>query len=239
MKTPNRLARPLVLIVFLQAASCAAPVHRAWTDRPQGEETVVGEPWPEQLARGVYVELRGVGATLGSDFDGDTALAGNEDVILLPDPDEGFGFGATVGYRFYSIDVELGYTTVDHDASFDDLSVDANIQNLDLNLIGYSWRDRQLQPYALLGGGFAEADLDGGSFTTGGSRGDAELEGGSWCIGVGARYYTNRHLSFDVRLLYQDSDFSEASGAASEGDDIAGAIEGESLRLSVGLRYAF
>lgn len=154
--------------------------------RPVDEHETSG--W---AASGLYLGGMLVTSQPLGDFDGDTALAGPTDLVLVPDLDAGAGAGLFLSYRWHMNEMVVQYTLTEHDGEFTGTGRehDTTFYDFDLNWRHYWWESSFLQPYGLLGLGYSRAKIDNGTTdqATGTIFDDAYLRDGiAVNVGIGA-----------------------------------------------------
>jgi opacity protein-like surface antigen len=181
--------------VAVPAASSAAFLadddapHTVRVPRPVDETPDI---WP---AQGLYVGGALISSQPLGDFDGESGLVGPTDIILIPDIDVGAGGGVYVSYRWHMNELMLMYSITEHDGEFSGSTRehDTTFYDLDINWRHYFWEHSAIQPYGLLGLGWARAKIDDGSTdqATGTIFQDAELQNGiNVNVGAGVAIYT-------------------------------------------------
>lgn len=210
----------------LRAAPSPSP------SRPQDE----GGFSPE---RGFYIDVHGMWAQLGGDFDGDTFLQGSTDSIAIPDADSGLGLGLAFGHRWREHAVELAFTQTQHDGSIPTFSGgDITYDAVDFNYRYFFRPDERFQPFVQAGFGYALATLEDSSMGASGT-GDADLSGLEIGVGGGAEFYVTERLSLGVRALYREAFFDTAEGVDGDSGEIDESVDGGGLALLVGVTFTF
>lgn len=186
---------------------------------------------------GYYFELHGAWAQLGGDFDGNTALTGSSDTIVVPDAGSGTGFGLAFGRRWGQQAVELSFTQTQHDGSISGFpGGDVTYDAVDVDWRYFFRPEEQLQPFFQAGIGAAFATLEDSS-TDGVSFGDADLSGVELGLGGGAEYYLSEHWSIGVRALYRYAFFDTAKGVAGDEGTIDNTVDSGGLVLLFGASF--
>ncbi len=186
---------------------------------------------------GYTIGVAGQQIRVTGEFDGDEALVGPDDVIVIPDLDSDTGYKASVGYRWRSSAFELSVEAVEHDGDFGGLPADTTFYSINATWREYFWVKSFLQPYGLFGIGVVRGDIDDGS-SDGMTTEDATLDGIQVQVGAGLALYVLRHLSFDVYGLYRFVRFMEADGIGGN-LPIGENLEGDSWVLGVGATLIF
>jgi opacity protein-like surface antigen len=179
---------------------------------PRNEE--VPEIWP---AQGLYIGGALITSQPMGDFDSDLALEGPTDLVLIPDLDVGAGGGLYLSYRWHMNELMVQYSITEHDGSFSGSprDHDTTFYDLDFNWRHYFMPHSALQPYGLLGIGWASAEIDNGSTdqATGTIFQDAELKNGiNFNVGIGAALYTLPWVSFWGQAMYRFVRWPKSSG---------------------------
>jgi opacity protein-like surface antigen len=208
MKAPSATLVPALLLLASACASTSpTPGMPAWAPA-EGVALVASAPrdidddlmrvprpvedrqttWAES---GLYLGGMLVTSQPLGDFDGDTALAGPTDFVLVPDLDPGAGAGVFLSYRWHMNEMVAQYTLTDHDGDFSGTGRehDTTFYDFDLNWRHYWWQSSFLQPYGLLGLGYSRAKVDNGTTdqATGTIFDDAYLRDGiAVNVGLGA-----------------------------------------------------
>ena len=191
--------------------------------------------WP---ASGLYVGGALITSQPMGDFDGDHALAGPTDVLLVPDLDIGAGAGLYLSYRWTMNEIVVQYSITEHDGSFSGSprDHDTTFYDLDFNWRHYFWEKSPLQPYGILGLGYSRAEIDNGSTdqATGTIFEDAELKDGIVVnVGAGAALYTLPWVMFFGQGVYRFVRYPTSHGIDGELANTPD-VDGDGWQLSVG-----
>jgi hypothetical protein len=157
---------------------------------------------PQYSKKGFYVGLSIPYVSMGHDFDGDTALVGANDLVLVPEVDSDFGLGVSVGMRSAGASFELNYIKSSHDATVAGVPFDVEYPQIGFDVRVLHGR-QEAQPYFLFGLFFPELVLKDGSITTGGSIGDAPYRGFGGDLGAGLLYHLHPRFALDFGVLYR------------------------------------
>ncbi len=209
--------------------------------RPPGPPPVEEDSFP---ARGLYLGGSLISALPMGDFDGEQALAGMTDLVLIPDLDVGAGFGGYISYRWYQNELLLQYEVTENDGEHDFTSLDhdTTFYNLDLNLRHYFWPKSALEPYALIGVGWGEAEIDDGSVDKASIIAgqppaivkDAELEDGiSVNVGAGLALYPLPWVVLFGEGVYRFMRYGSSEGIDGTFSNI-GDVDGDGWRIAFG-----
>jgi opacity protein-like surface antigen len=186
---------------------------------------------------GIALGVRGHGAQLGGDFDGDTTLVGPRDSIFLPDTDTGLGYELVLNFMDEGAAFELGYTRVEHDGEFAGLDSDVEYRAFTARGL-YYWRaNSRLQPLAFIGLLYPLIDVQDGS-SDGVAVGTAKLTTGFGVEGgVGLGWWLSRRLLLDLRAYAVYQEFERAEGVQDDAEDVDDAVEAPLYGLTLGLTY--
>lgn len=204
MKAP---AVSALLVLASACASTSAPSMPAWSPA-EGAAVVASAPRdidddamrvPRPVeerrkswaASGLYLGGAIVTSQPLGDFDGDIALSGPTDLVLVPDLDAGAGIGLFLSYRWHMNEVVAQYSISEHDGDFTGTGRehDTTFEDFDLNWRHYWWESSFVQPYGLIGLGYSRAEIDNGTTdqATGTVFDDAYLRDGiAVNLGLGA-----------------------------------------------------
>jgi len=193
-----------------------------------------------EVETGTYLRALLPHTTIGGDFQGDTALVGWDEAILIPEFDDGSGYGLALGRRWKRVGLELSYMQTSHDASVVGLGWgEADAQMVDLNFKYFFRTSRRLQPFLLLGLGSTWIDVPDASFDSAGEFDDASFSGSCANLGVGANYYLRRDLSIDIGLFHSWRSMNKVSGIHSDSQTLDDNLDASGVRAVLGLTYTF
>lgn len=200
------------------------------------EEEPLPDIWP---ARGLYLGGALISSQPLGDFDGETAYARGNDIVFIPDIDVGAGGGVYLSYRWHMNEVLLQYSITEHDGDFSGTSIehDTTFYDLDLNWRHYFWEHSAIQPYALLGLGWARAAIDNGStdLLTQTLVADAELYNGiNVNVGAGAALYTLPWVVFFGQAMYRFVRYESIEGGIDGHGSATPDIDGDGWNISFG-----
>lgn len=238
LDSPRKLG---ILLLALVAAACApsrALRSLASSGGParQAEDPDAGYRSEFYSRQGFHVAVRGHGARLWGDFDGDTALVG-PDTIFIPDADEGTGYELAVGGMKEGDAYRLTYTRIDHDGSIGGADADVEYRAIGLEIVHYMRANEPVQPLFSLGLVYPFVDLEDAS-TDGVVVGDAKLRSGfGLSLGGGVAWWLTRGLALDLRAQYVLQWFYEAEGVAGDEDDVDDGVDASSYGISLGLTW--
>jgi hypothetical protein len=237
MKGPVLALVPVLLVASGCASAPALPAMPAWTPAetvavpaaapvagaPDIDDDAIRVPrpadetpdiWP---AQGLYIGGALISSQPMGDFDGDSALAGPTDLILIPDIDVGAGGGVYVSYRWHMNELMLQYSITEHDGEFSGSTEehDTTFYDLDFNWRHYFLEHSPLQPYAILGLGWGRAKIDNGSTDQATTTifEDAELKDGiNVNVGGGVALYTLPWVVFFGQGMYRFVRYESSDG---------------------------
>ncbi len=234
-------ARPAPMPGFSLASPelvSSAPAPAALDDNDAMRVPRAVEPpriWPSS---GLYLGGALITAQPLGDFDGDLALAGPTDLILVPDLDVGGGIGLYLSYRWHMNELLVQYALTEHDGTFSGSprQHDTTFHDLDLNWRHYFWEHSPIQPYGILGLGWSRAEVDNGSTdqATGTVFEDAEIQNGVVVnVGAGAALYTLPWVVFFGQGIYRFVRYETSSGIDGRFTNTPD-IDGDGWNVSVG-----
>lgn len=202
---------------------------RASTDKKSDERSAG--------ARGLYVGVTFSASQPMGDFDGDHALVGPTDQIIIPELDVGPGAGAYVSYRWlrYELLLQYEFSEYDGDASGSPLTHDTEITNLDLNFRRYFWIRSPIQPYGLFGLGWSHAEIENAASDIPPTVVQtAELKDGiNANLGIGVAFYPIKWMCIYGQAMYRFVRYGSSDGVAGDMSTI-GDVDGDGWNLSFG-----
>jgi hypothetical protein len=150
------------------------------------------------------------------DLDGQKFLAGPFDTIVLPNVDDGDGYGISAGYRRGWGSLALNLVQTEHDGVWLGTPFDVTFESISLDFTHYFLRTTRLQPFLTLGVAMTKLDIDGGSMAVGPTVADARLEDDfSGNLGGGLAVYLTRRLAILGTAVYRvGHSYHEATGVA-------------------------
>ena len=179
------------------------------------------------------------GEILG-DLDGTTAVV--DDVmtptqfVFLPDIDATAGFALAISNRWKEWEIGVGYGRTDFDASFGGVPMDTLIETIDLNVKRFYRVDQNIQPYLLVGIGWAKGVIEDGALDASGVQ-DAKLKDGiNFNIGVGASLFTTPWLSFFGQAVWRFGRYDSVDGTFGT-SLVSGTIDSDSYEISGGVAF--
>jgi hypothetical protein len=190
---------------------------------------------------GIYMGLSLPYNTIGGDFNGDTALVGSSDIILIPSIDDGYGFGISLGITSGQFAGEISYLRTTHDASFQGAKGDVEYNMVNLEGKYYFLAHKRTQPYLLWDLSFPWLTIVDGSVTlppSPPSVGDATLTGIGFNLGTGIAYYLHPRVSINAGINYRLVWYTRAEGVVEEGK-LEDSIDGSGFNFNVGIAYIF
>ena len=185
----------------------------------------------------------GVGAaynTIQGDFDGNAALQGATDIIILPDSDNAFGIDILAGYGFTdNWAVELSFISSRHSGTWQGANGDVSYSSFSINT-KYSFESsNEVRPYLLFGISSNVLLINEGSidaFT--GEVGDATLSGSGINIGAGIDTYVTPNVSLTLGTLYRYVNYTRAEGVHESGS-ITDGVDGSGFSFLLITSYHF
>jgi len=241
--------------VALCACASAPSVHRRFepVEFADGAGFVQDAPKP-QAAGGAHASSPAVAAApakdgfylagfaarsqvSSSDLDGSTVLTDGSGVILLPELDDGDGFGFAVGARTGSNAWELSYVRTDHDVQFLGASGEAQFCTFNLDFKHYFRTEHKLQPNLLFGLAIPTLTVEDGA-SDGVTVDDGEFIGIGLNLGAGLSYFFNPHVGLVSQLVYRYADLTSAEGGGMSGT-IEDGVDVSGLDLRLGLSFTF
>jgi opacity protein-like surface antigen len=188
--------------------------------------------------RGFFAGLEAPYTMMWGDLNGEKALVGSKDTILLPDIDGGLGYGLFVGMGVSeTASWEISFMQTFHDGRWKGLKADVHYFMIDANGKLYFRTGRALRPYGLAGFGLHIVDIHNGS-TNGSDVGDGLLTGTAFNLGAGADYYLRPEVSIGGAAVLRYVLFRNARGVKSSGtiDDY---IDGYGVSFILNTAYHF
>jgi len=188
-------------------------------------------------ASGLYLGGMIVTSQPLGDFDGDIALNGPTDLVLVPDLDAGAGIGIFLSYRWHMNELVLQYSITEHDGEFPGTGRehDTTFTDFDLNWRHYWWESSFLQPYGLLGLGSSRAEIDNGTTdqATGTVFDDGYLRDGiAVNVGIGASI-SLKWITLFGQGVYRFVEYKSSRGLDGEFSNDPD-IDGDSVGLQFG-----
>ncbi len=182
----------------------------------------------------------------GGDFNGDVILTGVDpsypDLILVPEVDDGIGFGAGLGYRFGEFALEFNYMRTTHDADFPGSTIgDATLNLVNIDVKYFFMTDSPLQPMILVGLAIPWLDVGDGSIVIAtGESGDSNFTGVGLNLGGGVNYFLTPQVALTAQAGYRFLWFMDVKGASNDRANIRGDyLEGFGFFLMAGVSYTF
>jgi opacity protein-like surface antigen len=211
--------------------------------------------------QGFYIGLFGVHNTLKGDFKGEETLynADEDKFAIVPEVESGNGWGILIGTRGGNGAIELSYQRSEHDVSFYDWESEADYNIVNLDLKGYLFADKPVQPYLLLGFGYHWLNVKDGIFefeyayskteyaysdnyydyyyttdyyTT--SYEDATFGGFGFNLGGGLACYITPKICINGGAAYRWVSFRTIDGS-----DVEDSIDAKGIYFNVGMAYTF
>jgi hypothetical protein len=195
----------------------------------------------EDVKNGFYLGAMFVHNSMSGDFD-ETSLMTEEgdeeldnDIVFVPELDDGTGFGLVLGRRYGKFSMEVGYQRTAHDTSFGPGDEDDAAYNvIDLNVKIDVFAQNKLRPYVLLGGGFPWLTVEDGTLDNSGSLDDSKYYGFCLNAGVGVAYYFDPQWAITGGLIHRWNWFTHVDNFRIDDD-----ITERALGLMLGVAYTF
>lgn len=154
------------------------------------------------VKNGIYLGVAVPHITIAGSFDGESALTGGGEFIVIPKVVSNFGQGALVGGRTGRSALELSFLRSQHNATFLDLPVKVRYHALTCDVRYYLVTESTAQPFVLLGATLDWLTIKGGSMTAT-EIGDAVFQGGGFCAGGGLAIYFHPRVSISGEAVYR------------------------------------
>jgi opacity protein-like surface antigen len=190
--------------------------------------------------KGFYI---GVGLpynTITGDFDGNSALQGGNEIIIVPEIDGAVGFAVMPGIGInQQWAIELHFLGSSHDGSWLGSSGDVEFFSFSINGKYNFSPSQSTQPYLLFGISSNTLVITDGSWDTlSGEVGDATFSGPGFNFGGGIEHYVDPHVSFRLGLTYRFVDYTDAEGVNQSGT-IEDSLDGSGISFMVSTAYNF
>lgn len=186
---------------------------------------------PFSTPQGLYLGVGVMQAELGDDFEGNTALVGAFDTILIPDADDGTGYALAVGARSGDSAYEMSWEQTTHDGSILSTPAETESSALAFDYRRFYRTESTVQPFWTLGFGLHWATLQDAA-SDGSSVGDADLFGFGLRGGGGVAMFLSDNLGLTLQALYRHVEFTTADGLVSSGSVDEG-VDGSGLAFSL------
>lgn len=170
---------------------------------------------PEAEAKqGGYIGMGPVFNSIGGDFNGNSALQMDSEVIIVPKIDNGLGLDIRGGYGFTDAwALELNLMVSDHDGKWGNRKMDVTFVSFSINGKYSFFADTPTQPYLLFGiSGNSLVIEDGATDIYSGEIDDASLSGPGLNFGFGIDHYVNPNMSLNMGFMYRVVDYTDADG---------------------------
>ncbi len=214
-------------------------------DRPVfGDMRWPGKDAPAPLdtfnAQGLYL---GFGLTHGEilgELDGSTAVVDDvmtpTEFVFLPDIEASQGFSANLAHRWEVWELQLGYGSTDYDASFGGVQMDTKIKTIDLNIKHHYRVDTSMQPYVLLGLGWAKGRINDGAQDMSGIY-DAKLKDGiNVNVGGGVSLFVTPTIALFGQAVYRFGRYDSVDGTFGT-TLVSGTIDADSYEVTLGASF--
>ena len=210
--------------------------------------------WPpsDQIS-GLTLSLSGIKNGLEGDFNNRDTLSTSDELINLPDVQDGNGYEIGVGYRWYQNEFEFSYAQSKHDATVYSDMEQANVSSqARYKLFNFDYRYffplKPIEPLFLIGFvPYASVTTSNSSedLITG-AGGDATFKGAGFNLGGGLSYnipYPNWALALELDAYYRWVSFDRASGVVGVEREIDNPVDGSAMnyraRISVIFRQRY
>lgn len=200
--TSHTHAHTTLLASVLLIVALASPVH--------GQTTQAAYPKIGGFAGVTFVP----GFTFdGETFDGQTAYKqiDGEELVFLPKLDKQPLIRGILGYRARQASLELSYERTQHDGSFEDFSMDATFQAVNVDARYFFLPTARVQPHVLVGGSMPFLKVEDGGFLDP-DLGDAHFRGYGLNTEVGVTVYPTQQLGISAGYSYRILWFDRVTG---------------------------
>jgi hypothetical protein len=187
---------------------------------------------------GFYMGVTTPYNTINGDFDGETILVASDEIVLVPEIENNYGWGILIGGRDKNGAVELSYLRSTHDASFLGAEGEAVYNMINLDLKGYFLADKPVQPYLLMGLCIPWLVVEDASATAY-EVGDVTFKGIGLNLGAGLAYYFHPRVSINGGVTYRWITYTSAEGVSGKNRSIEDELSGNGLSFNVGMAFTF
>ena len=177
---------------------------------------------------------------IGGDFDGTVYLPAVTEEISVPDLNDGFGFGITLGVSskvrsFWAVSIETAFQYSSHSFRLFLRNDDAKYANIDFNIKSI-YAPKKIQPYLLFGISVPYLNVHNAA-SSGQLVADAKFRGVGANLGAGFDFFINPRLFFNINAVYRLQEISTVEGV---GDrlEITGGLDNNNINVSAGIMYA-
>ncbi len=193
-----------------------------------------------EAKKGFYIGLGATYNTIQGDFNGNSGLQNETDVIIEPEIQSAVGIDIRGGYGFNDQwALELNLMSSGHNGEWMGRTGTVSYTSFSINgKYSFSSSD-STQPYLLFG--ISNNMLlikNGATDTATGETGDATLEGAGVNIGAGIDQYLSQHMSLNLGVLYRFVDYTYASGVNRSGS-IEDGVNGSGFSFLLTTAYHF
>lgn len=123
-----------------------------YSPKPKNIEKYAPAYAGERQGDGRYIGIIGQNVNAGGrGFDGETILVGSVDIILVPEIENGYGWGLVFGNKTGNGATEIAYMRSEHDVTWLGFKGDATLQHVDINWKRYFRTEKPVQPYLQFG----------------------------------------------------------------------------------------
>ncbi len=112
---------------------------------------IISSSYAQKKENGFYLDVHLAYNSVGSDFNGESALIALDDAFAVPNFEAGIGFGLSVGIRYEELYVELAFQRTEHNYTWVGIKGDATHSIWSMNLRKLFFKDSSVQPFFQLG----------------------------------------------------------------------------------------
>lgn len=192
--------------------------------------------------QGTYIGLTLPYNAINGNFDGESFLSRQSEIILVPKVESSFGWGILLGGRRQKWAGELSYLRSTHDVTWLGAKGEATYNIVSLDFKRYFLVDGPVQPYFLLGWiPYASFVVKDGSASSSGDVGDATFTAllTGLNLGGGLAFYLHPRVSLNGGIIYRLILFGDAEGVEGVTAPIEDPLSGSGLNLNVGIAFTF
>lgn len=200
----------------------------------------LGEEQP-YARQGTYVAIFAPYNSIGGDFDGQTVLTAPTEMLLVPEVEDDYGWGISVGGRGRKWAGELSYLRSKHDFTWLGAKGEAVYNQVSFDFRRYFSVDKQLQPYFLIGwipyAWLVEKDGSASATEVGDATFIAAATGLN--VGGGLAFYLNPKISLHGGIIYRWISFGRAEGVEGVSREIEDSLNGSGVNYEIGITFTF
>lgn len=167
-----------------------------------------------EAKKGGYVGAGPVYNSIKGDFNGNSALRMDTEVIIIPEIDNDLGLDIRGGYGFTDAwALELNLMASDHDGKWGGRKRDVTFVSFSINGKYSFAADTPTQPYLLFGiSGNSLIIENGADDTATGEIDEASLTGPGFNFGAGIDHYLSPNLCLNMGFMYRFVEYADADG---------------------------